>query len=292
MSTTVMVFHLLMERLSRRERERTPEPCPVMDSAAQVDAFAQGGTLDGVLPAIYLYHAMHASSVIKPGDRVLDLACGPANQLVQFAQLNPGAHFVGLDASPKMLEAARALLTRSKINNVELVQGDMSAMDEIGDATMDCVTCTMALHHLPDLDSLAQMMQEARRVLKPGGGVYFADFGRLKRASTMRYFANERRESQSTRFTCDFLHSLAAAFSIAELRETMALLGPGIELHATPLAPFMAIITSRVRHEVALVSKQQAQILYRLMTPDHQGDFNALGRWFSAGGLHPPCRLD
>src|SRR3990167_1277110 len=127
MSTSVLI-RLLCERISWRKQPRVPEPDLVMESVTQASSFSQAGEDDGVLPFLYLYNALQITSLLQPGDRVLDLACGPAHQLVQVARLNPEVRFVGLDASPAMLECAQTTLVRAHVSNVELVQGDMTRL--------------------------------------------------------------------------------------------------------------------------------------------------------------------
>jgi ubiquinone/menaquinone biosynthesis C-methylase UbiE len=44
----------------------------------------------------------------KPGERVLDIGCGTGNHLIMFSKM--GLDVSGVDASPQMLEKARARL--------------------------------------------------------------------------------------------------------------------------------------------------------------------------------------
>ena len=53
------------------------------DDPAQVAAFARAGREDGVIGQIYLLHSAQLCELIRPGDAVVDLACGPATQLAQ-----------------------------------------------------------------------------------------------------------------------------------------------------------------------------------------------------------------
>ncbi len=289
---SIITPQLILERLSWRVLPRVPEPESIMQDPAQVAAFEEAGREDGILSFTYFFHALQITPVVRPGDRVLDLACGPANQLVQVARLNPRAHFIGLDASANMLDRARATLERCAMGNVELVAGDMTRLTDIDDAEMDCVICTMSLHHLSDLAALAATMREVRRVLKPDGGLYIVDFGRFKRVSTQRFFAQARRDSQSVQFTQDYLQSLKAAFSVRELSEAAALLGPGIVRHLTPLAPLMVVFTSAGCRQLDAATERLAQELYGRMTAAQQKDFQGFAHWFRSAGFALPCALD
>jgi arsenite methyltransferase len=290
MSALAMFAHLLMERLSRRELPRIPESKLVVEDPAQIAAFMDSGREDGILAFSYFFHALQASSVIHAGDTVLDLACGPANQLAQVALLNPAGRFIGVDASANMLDQARTTLARCGITNVELVCGDMTRPG-LAKAAVDCVICTMSLHHLPDLAALASTMREVRRVLKPGGGLYIADFGRLKRANTQRYFAEDRRDCQSAQFTLDFLQSMRAAFSVKELDAAIAVVGPEVVRHQTALAPFLVTFSRAARRPLDTPRQRLAQQSFDRMSPLQQRDFLVLSRWFRAAGCALPCTL-
>ena len=71
MSGPVMIGHLLLERLARREQIRVPEADLIMQQQDQIAAFAASGRDQGILAYIYLFHAVMALPVIRPGDTVL-----------------------------------------------------------------------------------------------------------------------------------------------------------------------------------------------------------------------------
>ncbi len=291
MSAAAMFAHLLLERLPGRAPARVPEPCAVMADAAQVDAFCAVGGDRGVLAPIYHYHAVQAAASIRPGDRVLDLGCGPGNQLLHLARLHPGARFVGVDASRPMLRRARRTLDSGGAGGVALRRGDLTALRALPDAAFDCVTCTLSLHHLPDLDALHRAAREMSRVLRPGGGVYVADFGRLRRAATQRHFAHQRAAEQGPTFTADYFNSLRAAFSVAELDAALAALGPGVRRHQTALAPFMVVYRRGVHGADDAAALARARAALARLTPSQRRDCRALAAWFAAGGLPTPVSL-
>src|SRR5262245_17764578 len=104
MLVDVALLRTIYRELTTREGfERTPERDLVMSDPGSVSAYAKGGRPDGALAGTYLYHLAHMCEVIRPGDRVLDLACGPASQLAMLASHNPDVRFVGVDLSDEML---------------------------------------------------------------------------------------------------------------------------------------------------------------------------------------------
>ena len=106
------------------------------------------------------WRRLTAESVVRPGDRVLDAACGTGDLAV--ADLRAGAGRVtGLDFSEKMLERARRKAP------LDWVQGDMLALP-FADGTFDAATVGFGVRNVEDLP-LA--LRELRRVLRPGGRV-------------------------------------------------------------------------------------------------------------------------
>jgi ubiquinone/menaquinone biosynthesis C-methylase UbiE len=275
--------------MSWRKQPRVPEPDLVMESVAQTASFSQAGDQGGVLAFLYLYNALQISAVLQAGDRVLDLACGPAHQLVQVARLNPEVRFVGLDASPTMLQCAQNTLAQAGVRNVELVQGDMSRLAQWDDASLDGVICTLSLHHLPDQATLCATLHEVRRVLKPQGRFYLMDFGRLKRLSTQRFFADDLR--QSAQFTEDYFNSLRAAFSVEELTAAVAPLGSDVQRHVTLLAPFMVVFRSPFQRPMDPPTLQRARAVFADLSAAQQSNFHGVTHWFRGSGFALPCDL-
>ncbi|MDO6385505.1 MULTISPECIES: class I SAM-dependent methyltransferase [unclassified Uliginosibacterium] len=291
MSGLVMMFHLVLDRLARHEQVRVPEPALVMEDPAKVEAFMRAGREDGILAFTYVYNALQTLSLIRPGDTVLDLACGPANQLGVMASLHPQAQFIGLDASAAMLEHGQATLARQQLDNMRLRQGDICKLEGFADASIDVVTSTLSLHHLPDLAALEACFRELRRVLKPGGGVLLIDFGRLRRPQTQEFFATDRADLQPELFTEDYRHSLRAAFSEPELRQLAPVLGSDVSLHRTWMAPFMLALRSPPRWLPDAPAEARARQLISRLQPAQRRDLLDYARFFHFGGMAMPMAI-
>ncbi|MBI3977629.1 MAG: methyltransferase domain-containing protein [Chloroflexi bacterium] len=105
----------------------------------------------------------------RPTDRLLDVATGTGFTALAFA---PHVRLaVGLDPTPQMLAQAARLAGARGLDNVILVRSVAEAMP-FADASFDLVTCRVAPHHF---DSVPAFLDEARRVVRPGGLVLVAD---------------------------------------------------------------------------------------------------------------------
>ena len=238
-----MLPTLFREVLGREILPREPEPALVMDDEEQVKAYAEAGRIDGVMSAAYLFHSARISATIAGRDKVLDLGCGPATQLAQVAQLNPGSTFTGVDLSEQMLSDAKQYVKNLDIDNVDFRQGDFSCLDQFETASFDAVISTMALHHLPTFAHLQACFREIARVLRPGGAIYITDFGRLKSLKSVIFFAYLNKRHQPHSFSLDYERSLRAAFTLSDFIElAKEVFGDKVQVYSTFGIPILVII--------------------------------------------------
>ena len=288
MSQFAMLRYLAQEIFSRNSEPRVPEPDLVMADPAQAAAFMEAGREDGPIAPTYLFHTLQLSQLISPGDRVLDLACGPANQLAQVARVNPEARFLGVDASTSMLELAHETVARHELGNVDFTAGYIQSLPDVADGAFDVVMSTMSLHHLPDTQMLAASFREAARLLKPGGGLYVADFSRLKHESSRKYLVRRSATGRSELFRVDFLNSLHAAFSVAEFDVAVRpVLGKETRIIAMRPVPVMVAVVAGTPHPLGATTKAACKAIKKTFGSQQRKDFEDLQRFFKLGGL--PC---
>lgn len=94
---------------------------------------------------------------------LLDIATGGGHTANAFAPLVN--KILALDITAEMLAAAKKFIKNNGHQNVEYIQGDAEQLP-FNDDSFDIVTCRIAPHHFPNVDSF---IKEVHRVLKPGG---------------------------------------------------------------------------------------------------------------------------
>jgi demethylmenaquinone methyltransferase/2-methoxy-6-polyprenyl-1,4-benzoquinol methylase/phosphoethanolamine N-methyltransferase len=126
-----------------------------------------------------LHRKIVALAAITPGQRVLDVGCGPGRlAIVAAAAAGPTSEVCGIDPAPEMIERARRNAARAGVT-ISLDVGVVEALPYDADH-FDVVLSTLMLHHLPD-DVKRRGLAEIRRVLRPGGRVVAVDFGATPR---------------------------------------------------------------------------------------------------------------
>lgn len=103
---------------------------------------------------------------LRPTDQVLEVGFGPGVAIELAAAQVPQGLIAGVDLSPTMVAAARRRNARAvRAGRVKLQVGEISALP-FADATFDKV---FTIHTLYFWKDPTQILQELRRVLKPGG---------------------------------------------------------------------------------------------------------------------------
>lgn len=102
------------------------------------------------------------------GKRVIDVGCGDGHLARHMARF--GARVLGVECSPRQLAKARAA---EPVRGVEIVEGVGQALPAAsGDA--DYVVFFNSLHHVPAA-VMGKALEEAARVLRPGGRIYISE---------------------------------------------------------------------------------------------------------------------
>src|SRR5262245_1824221 len=105
---------------------------------------------------------------LKPGDRVIDVGCGPA---YYFERLPAGIQYHGFDTSDRYIEYAKRRWGGEQVE----FRNAIFSEDHVSEiAPVDAIMLLGLLHHLSDEES-RELLDLAGRALAPGGRVVSVD---------------------------------------------------------------------------------------------------------------------
>jgi arsenite methyltransferase len=123
----------------------------------------------------------------RPGDRILDVGCGPGFYVAELLELvGPEGAVVGVDSSDPMLALAEQRNVTSP--NAEFRRGEATTLP-VDDASFDAALSVQVLEYVPDI---AAALAEIHRALRPGGRIVIWDVD--WRTLSMRTAEPERME--------------------------------------------------------------------------------------------------
>lgn len=114
-------------------------------------------------------------ALIQPTDSILDVGCGTGEVALLAKTRAKEGNVYGIDPAPEMISVARSKAARRKLD-IDFRVGVIEALP-FPDASMDVVTSSLMMHHLPE-ELKIRGLAEIYRVLKPGGRLLIADFMR------------------------------------------------------------------------------------------------------------------
>jgi SAM-dependent methyltransferase len=124
-------------------------------------------TPDIAATRVAAFHALDP----RPGERIVDLGCGPGFMTRELAlAVGDQGRVHGLDLSEPMLALARARC--AGLPAVELAAGDMAALDGLADGSVDAAVALQSLEYVPEV---GRAVREIARVLRPGGRAVVID---------------------------------------------------------------------------------------------------------------------
>ncbi len=143
-----------------------------VDAQPDADLLVAGMDATAAWPAVQRLRAWERERLaLRPGERVLDVGCGPGDVAVALSSDVGGAGAVtGIDTSEAMLRVARVRADVAGAR-VDFRIGDVAALD-MPDGALDACRSERVLQWVPDLTAA---VAELVRVVRPGGRLVLTD---------------------------------------------------------------------------------------------------------------------
>jgi ubiquinone/menaquinone biosynthesis C-methylase UbiE len=116
---------------------------------------------------------------IEPGHKVLDIGCGTGTMAVMIKEKIPGAVVIGVDPDAQALGMARdkARAAQAEVTFIQAFADALPHQPPFQEHSFDRIVSTLAFHHLARSQKKA-VLKNARRLLKPDGTLFLADWGK------------------------------------------------------------------------------------------------------------------
>lgn len=152
---------LLLEPVAARVLHAHPPPTPGAGSGAHGDMLREVGPRSEAHLARYTL----AREYVRPGQVVLNAACGPGDGCAVLATGTDATRVIGVDPRESVIRCAQDLFGTSR-PGLEFLTCDLSRLAGLADESVDLAICFDTLEHRSDP---AGLLRELDRVLKPGG---------------------------------------------------------------------------------------------------------------------------
>lgn len=137
---------------------------------------------DFAIAAENLTEKIYTTANITDSCRVLDVGCGFGGTIASLNENFSSMELLGLNLDERQLKRARKMVQPVGQNKIQFQQGNACALP-FPDSSFDVVLAVECIFHFPDRK---KFIEEAHRVLKPGGYLAISDFvpGKILRPFT------------------------------------------------------------------------------------------------------------
>ncbi len=172
-----------------RDPDIHQHPKGLWSAAANVVAhewYQTGASFSGVSSDVVVQHHIGKLLPLVPHiGKILDLACTLGRVSIALKRALPKAEIVGVDVCEPAVRMSRAK-AKARGLEIEFRQADGEALP-FADGTFDGVSAHWLFHELPK-QSISNVLDELRRVLKPGGALVICDMVHIPGGRLAQWF--------------------------------------------------------------------------------------------------------
>jgi ubiquinone/menaquinone biosynthesis C-methylase UbiE len=152
---------LFFETISEEANKRFPMEWLLANRDLHMDMLREAGRRSDAHVSRYVY----AAAKVRPGDVVLDAACGLGYGTAVLAACSPGAQFIGVDIDAESIDYASSHFASTN-PAISYRASDVTTLSFIPDHSVDIVVSFETIEHVKDYEAF---LTEVKRVLKPDG---------------------------------------------------------------------------------------------------------------------------
>ena len=212
---------ILKQAVSTQKLERRPEPETITANADNVAEYDRVMTTKLAVAYAVGVEVIHRVRQLQMGGTALDLACGPGHFslcMTKYLQLD---QLVGLDLSKEMVQTAGRNALQQNLQQASFDLADVTNLARFPENQFDLTTFTDAAHHMDEIETVRNVLEQADRVTKPEGLVVLMDLVRLKNAkiteSYVQLVGGGYHQQGLSLFYDDFYNSMFAAWTVEEM---------------------------------------------------------------------------
>ena len=204
-----------------------------MDEQAQALAYAAADFSAGDQAVVERFAALFDP---QPGAALLDLGCGPGNISFRLAERFPQARVLGVDGAAAMLQIARDRLNQApgRWPALAFAQGLLGSagLEPCPTGRFTALISNSLLHHLHEPRVLWSALVP---LAAPGAIVYIRDLRRPASPEAVLTLRERHLADASSVLQRDYVASLHAAFTMAEVRQQLEAAGLADQLQVAEL---------------------------------------------------------
>jgi ubiquinone/menaquinone biosynthesis C-methylase UbiE len=110
---------------------------------------------------------------VPEGGRVVDVGAGTGTLAIALADTRPDVEVIAVDGDPEALALAERKHGAERVRWLPGLAGEL----DLPDGSVDAAVMSLVLHHLGP-QGKDRALRDLRRVLRPGGQLHIADWGR------------------------------------------------------------------------------------------------------------------